>query len=72
MKLENKLVQADQRKKKLQDQKMIERLKKDVEFFKTHWHYREETRRKNMKLLQMYEEEKHENILVIVITSMFS
>ncbi|XP_055301243.1 uncharacterized protein LOC129567896 [Sitodiplosis mosellana] len=61
-KLGNKLQKAQQQKKYLQDEKLINRFTDGIEFFKRHWMFREETRKKNVKLCEMHEEEKRQNM----------
>lgn len=63
-KLGDKLEKALQKKKNLQDEKLINKFTEGIEFFKRHWLFREEIRKKNIKLYQMHEEEKRENMEV--------
>lgn len=60
----NKLNEAQQRKKQLQDEKISAKLTDEVILFKKHWMNREVTWKRDIKLYLLYEEEKRKNIKV--------
>lgn len=60
----NKLQEAEQRRKQLQNEKLTTKLTNGVESFKKKWMLRGEAQKKNIKLYQFYEEEKCRNINV--------
>lgn len=60
----NKLQEAQQRRKLLQDKKLTTKSIDQINYFKKHWMLKEEALTKNIELYQLHEEEKRNNIKV--------
>lgn len=62
--IKNKLQEAQQRRKLLRDKKLTTKSNDELKQFKKHWMLKEEALNRNIKLYQLYEEEKRNNIKV--------
>ncbi|XP_031623056.1 fibrous sheath-interacting protein 2 [Contarinia nasturtii] len=62
-KWETKLKQAEERRKQLQDENIINKYIGKIEKFKKHWILRDEAQKKSIALYQAYQEEQRKNIL---------
>lgn len=62
--IEIRLEDAKQRKKQLQDESIMNKKLNGIVNFKKHWLLREEAQAKNVEVLELYEQEKRENMEV--------
>lgn len=63
-KWETKLDEAEQRRKQLQDEIIVNNCTEKIEKFKRHWIFKDETHKKNITIFQLYQEEQRKNLLV--------
>lgn len=63
--LENKLELAKERKASMRNERVMKKSKDEIEYFKNHYVVREETRLRNIKIFEMNEQIKRDNIKVI-------
>lgn len=63
--LENKLELAKERKASMRNERVMKKSKVEIDYFKNHYVVREETRLRNIKIFEMNEQIKRDNIKVI-------
>lgn len=60
-----KLERAKQRKRYMQCERNVQKMKAEVDYFKKHSLFRQETLLKNIKLVELHEKQQQENLEVI-------